>query len=251
MKKIISVLTAALLGLSLCGCGDDSSENETIYSNFKSYISENGTEDNYYIQISKTADSANTLIEASRIADDCAFMEYDVSGTLKFFRGGKLTEISPQTYYAAEETDADWNNFEYEKLSEKYRNALTQILESDAERTVEKTKTDNKEMPYRVTVRYNTGQLDAKSIFSNGGNFGIVSIKFETDAEFKKFSEVTVSCQYDYNSVIYLYSATFGDPNLPDSNGENGQTPDAIEKVFDSYKEKIAAQMEAFMNEQS
>lgn len=245
MKKIISMLTAALLTISLCGCGDDSEENENIYQNFKTYISENGTEENYYIQISKTADSANTLIEASRIGNDCAFMEYDVSGTLKFYRNNALTVISSSTFYIPDTTDAVWEDFEYEELNEKYQGILTDLLDCDAERTVEKEKTGDKEMPYKVSVKYNPEELDTKSIFSNSGNFGIVSVKFQTDENFEKFSEVSVSCQYDYDGVIYLYSVTFGEPNQPDDEGKNGQRPEDIEKIFNSYKQQIEAMMSA------
>lgn len=245
MKKIISMLTAALLTISLCGCGDDSEENENIYQDFKTYISENGTEENYYIQISKTADSANTLIEASRFGNDCSFMEYDVSGTLKFYRNNALTVISSSTFYIPDTTDAVWEDFEYEELNEKYQGILTDLLDCDAERTVEKEKTGDKEMPYKVSVKYNPEELDTKSIFSNSGNFGIVSVKFQTDENFEKFSEVSVSCQYDYDGVIYLYSVTFGEPNEPDDEGKNGQRPEDIEKIFNSYKQQIEAMMSA------
>lgn len=245
MKKIISMLTAALLTLSLCACGDDSEENEKIYQDFKTYISENGTEEDYYIQISKTADSANTLIEASKLGNDCAFMEYDVSGTLKFYRNNALTVISSSYYYVPDKKDAVWEDFEYEDLSEKYRGILTDLLDSDAERTVEKEKTGDKAMPYKVSVKYNPEELDTKSIFSNSGNFGIVSVKFDTDESFEKFSEVSVSCQYDYDGVIYLYSVTFGEPNEPDDEGKNGQRPEDIEKIFNAYNEQIEAMMTA------
>lgn len=245
MKKIISMLTAALLTLSLCACGDDSEENEKIYQDFKTYISESGTEEDYYIQISKTADSANTLIEASKLGNDCAFMEYDVSGTLKFYRNNALTVISSSTFYIPDIKDAAWEDFEYEGLNEKYQRILTDLLESDAERAVEKEKTGDKEMPYKVSVKYNPEELDTKSIFSNSGNFGIVNVKFQTDESFEKFSEVSVSCQYDYDGVIYLYSVTFGEPNEPDDEGKNGQRPEDIEKIFTAYKEQIEAMMAA------
>lgn len=245
MKKIISMLIAAMLTVCLCACGDDSEENESIYQDFKAYISENGTEQNYYIQISKTADSANTLIEASRLGNDCAFMEYDVSGTLKFYRNNALTVISSSNFYVPDKKDAVWEDFEYEGLNEKYQGILTQLLDSDAERVIEKEKTGDKEMPYQVSVKYNPEELDTKSIFSNSGNFGIVSVKFETDESFEKFSEVCVSCQYDYDGVIYLYSVTFGEPDEPDDEGKNGQRPEDIEKIFDSYSEQIEAMMTA------
>lgn len=245
MKKIISMLTAALLTLCLCACGDDSEENEKIYQDFKTYISESGTEEDYYIQISKTADSANTLIEASKLGNDCAFMEYDVSGTLKFYRNNALTVISSSYYYVPDKKDAVWEDFEYEGLNEKYRGILSALLDSDAERTVEKEKTGDKAMPYKVSVKYNPEELDTKSIFSNSGNFGIVSVKFDTDESFEKFSEVSVSCQYDYDGVIYLYSVTFGEPNEPDDEGKNGQRPEDIEKIFNAYNEQIEAMMTA------
>lgn len=245
MKKIISMLTAALLTLCLCACGDDSEENEKIYQDFKTYISESGTEEDYYIQISKTADSANTLIEASKLGNDCAFMEYDVSGTLKFYRNNALTVISSSYYYVPDKKDAVWEDFEYEGLNEKYRGILSALLDSDAERTVEKEKSGDKAMPYKVSVKYNPEELDTKSIFSNSGNFGIVSVKFQTDESFEKFSEVSVSCQYDYDGVIYLYSVTFGEPNEPDDEGKNGQRPEDIEKIFNAYSEQIEAMMTA------
>ncbi len=243
MKKIISILTAALITMLLCSCGDDSKENETIYQNMKSYVLENGTEENYYIQVSKTADSANTLIEASKLGNDCAFMEYDASGTLKFYRNSTYTVISSSTYYVPDKKDAKWEDFEYEALSEKYRGILSSLLDSDVEREIERSKTDNKSMPYKINVKYNPTELDTKSIFSNSGNFGIVSVKFETDKEFKKFSEITVSCQYDYDGVIYLYSVTFGDPNEPDEEGKNGQRPEDLGKIYASYEAKIEARM--------
>lgn len=93
-------------------------------------------------------------------------------------------------------------------------------------------------MPYKFSVKYNPEELDTKSIFSNSGNFGIVSVKFESDKDFEKFSEVSVSCQYDYDGVIYLYSVTFGEPDQPDSEGKNGQRPEDIQKIYESYKNK-------------
>ncbi|MGN1085433.1 MAG: lipoprotein [Porcipelethomonas sp.] len=245
MKKIISMLTAALLTVSLCACGDDSEENEKIYQDFKTYISENGTEEDYYIQISKTADSVNTLIEASRLGNDCAFMESGSNSTTKFCRNNTLTVISALNYYVPDKRDVVWEDFEYEGLNEKYQGILTDLLESDAERAVEKEKTGDKEMPYKVSVKYNPEELDTKSIFSNSGNFGIVNVKFQTDESFEKFSEVSVSCQYDYDGVIYLYSVTFGEPNEPDDEGKNGQRPEDIEKIFTAYKEQIEAMMAA------
>ncbi len=41
-------------------------------------------------------------------------------------------------------------------------------------------------MPYKFSVKYNPEELDTKSIFSNSGNFGIVSVKFESDKDFEK-----------------------------------------------------------------
>lgn len=245
MKRIISMFTAVFLTLCLCACGDDSEENEKIYQDFKSYISENGTEENYYIQISKTADSANTLIEASKLGSDCAYMEYDASGTLKFYRNNALTVISAASFYIPDKKDAVWKDFEFEGLNEKYQEILTALLDSDAERTVQKEKNGSKAMPYNVSVKYNPDELDTKSIFSNSGNFGIISVKFQTDESFTKFSEISVSCQYDFDGVIYLYSVTFGDPNDPDDEGKNGQRPEDIEKIFNAYSAQIEANMAA------
>ena len=110
--------------------------------------------------------------------------------------------------------------------------------ETDGERSIDRSSTGNKNMPYKFSVKYNPEELDTKSIFSNSGNFGIVSVKFESDKDFEKFSEVSVSCQYDYDGVIYLYSVTFGEPDQPDSEGKNGQRPEDIQKIYESYKNK-------------
>lgn len=244
MKKIISMLTAVVLAVFVCACGKED-DNKNIYNSFKSFIAQNGTEENYYIQISKTANAANTLTEASRLGEDCAFMEYDVSGSLKFFRDDELTEISQKTYYLDEKSDAKWSDFEYDKLYERYRSALNSILESDAEWTLKKSKIENKNMPYSINIQYAAEQLDTKSIFSNSGNFGIVSVKFQTDKEYKSFNQIAVSCQYDYNDVIYLYSVTFGTPQPPDSDGNDGHRPEDIEKIFNTNKEQIQQQIEA------
>ena len=238
MKKFISIMLTALLIASLSSCGNDSEENEKAYGNFKSYISENGTEQDYYIQISKTADSANVLTEASRLGDDCAFMEYDASGSIRYYRNNALTVISGATFYYPDTADASWDDFEYESLNEKYRDILLRLIETDGERSIERSSTGNKNMPYKFSVKYNPEELDTKSIFSNSGNFGIVSVKFESDKDFEKFSEVSVSCQYDYDGVIYLYSVTFGEPDQPDSEGKNGQRPEDIQKIYESYKNK-------------
>lgn len=90
-------------------------------------------------------------------------------------------------------------------------------------------------MPYKFSVKYNPEELDTKSIFSNSGNFGIVSVKFESDKDFEKFSEVSVSCQYDYDGVIYLYSVTFGEPDQPDSEGKT----DSVLRIYRKYTNLI------------
>lgn len=241
MKKIITLILAVAMTISLCACGDDSEENKKIYEDFKNYVSENGTEDDYYIQISKTADSANTLIEASKLGNDSAFLEYDASGAIKYYRNNALTVISEATYYYPDTNEAKWEDFEFESLNQKYRGILSQLLESDVETTIEKSKTGNKEMPYKVSVKFNPTELDTKTIFANNGNFGIVSVKFETDENFEKFSEISVSCQYDFEGVIYLYSVTFGQPNDPNSEGKDGQRPEDIQEIYQSYIKRLSA----------
>lgn len=238
MKKFILIMLAAILSVSLSSCGDDIEENEKAYNNFKSYISENGIEQDYYIQISKTADSANVLTEAARLGNDCAFMEYDASGSIRYYRNNALTVISGATFYYPDTKDASWEDFEYESLNNKYRDILLRLIETDGEKSIERSNTDDKNMPYKYSVKYNPEELDTKSIFSNSGNFGIVSVKFESDKKLENFSEVTVSCQYDYDGVIYLYSVTFGAPDQPDSDGKNGQRPEDIQKMYESYKNK-------------
>lgn len=233
MKKITAFLSAVVLAISLCSCGDE--DNSKIYQNFKNFISENGTEDNYYIRISKTADSSNVLTEASKLGNDCAFMEYDISGKIRYYRNHALTVVSAQTYFVPDKSSAEWEDFEFEQLNEKYRAIFEELLESDCKTTIEKSKIKDGDNLYSVTVKYDLDDLDANSIFSNSGNFGYVNVKFETDKSFSEFSEVSVNCQYDYNSTIYLYSVIFGDPNEPDENGENGQRPEDIKEIYEKY----------------
>lgn len=241
MKKLISIIISAALTISLCACGDNDEENEKTYENFKIYVTENGIEEDYYIQISKTADSANTLIEASKFGNDCAFMEYDASGTIRYYRNNSLTLISAETLYMPNTKDAQWENFEFEALNEKYENILSLLLETNTEKTIEKSNTGNKKTPYKFDVKFNPEELDTKSIFSNNGDFGIVSIKFETDENFKEFGEVSVSCQYNFDGVIYLYSVTFGEPNAADDTGKNGQRPENIQNIYEVYASQVTA----------
>lgn len=240
MKKIISVILAALMTLSLCACGEKKAPDANeVYKALKNHVAESGLEDNYYIQISKTANSANTLIEASKLGDDTAFMEYDISGTLKFFRNRTLTVITGSNFFVPEKTDASWNDFEFDGINDAYRNAFTQLIDSDAKITVDIEKAENQDGVYNVDVQFETEELDTKAIFGNSGNFGIVSIKFKTDSEGKTFEDVTLSCQYDYDSIIFLYAVTFGDPNEPDEDGKNGQRPEDIKAIFKEYEDGI------------
>lgn len=245
MKRIISVMITIAMTLCLGACGEKSDDTAKIYDNFKNHIIQNGIEDNYYIQISRTAEAANVLIEASKTTDDCAFMEYDIRGKLRFFRNDLLTTISYETYYAPEKTKYEWSDLEFDGLNEKYRKVLDELLKSDSEKSIEITKTDNKKMPKKVSIKYNPEELDTKSIFSNSGNFGIVSVKFETNEDYSKFNEVSVNCQYDYNGTIYLYSVTFGEPNKPDDEGKNGQRPEDIENIYKEYTKEISSEISA------
>ena len=246
MKKIISVILAAFMTLSLCACGEsDAPDASKIYDDLKSHVAENGLEDNYYIQISKTANSANTLMEASRLGDDTAFMEYDVSGTLKFFRNRTLTVITGSNFFIPEKTDAVWEDFEFESINEAYRSAFTQLIEGDAKTTATVEKSEDEKGVYNVNIQFEPKDLDTKTIFGNSGNFGIVSIKFKTDSKGKTFEDVTLSCQYDYDSIIFLYAVTFGDPNEPDEEGKNGQRPEDIKAIFKEYEEGITQSIAA------
>lgn len=236
LKKIVSIFISAVLLVCLCSCKGNNEDD--VYELFKSYISQNGIEEDYYIQISKTANAENTLVEASKMGDDCAFMEYDVSGLLKFYRSGSLTEISALTYFAPDKTDAKWEDFEFASLNEKYRSILNNLLEGDKKKTIETSKTEDKEYPESVKIKYDVKELDTKSIFSSGGNFGSVTVKFDTDKTCSKFKNVTVSCQYDYNDIIYIYAVTFGKPADPDENGKDGHRPEDIEKIFENYSQK-------------
>ena len=39
-------------------------------------------------------------------------------------------------------------------------------------------------------------------------------------------------------TALYIYSVTFGEPDQPDSEGKNGQRPEDIQKIYESYKNK-------------
>lgn len=245
IKKIITLITAALLSVSLTACGETDTGSTDIYDNFKGFIEQSGMEENYYIQISKTAAADFTLIEASKYGTDCAFMESDASSTLKFFRNGTLTVYSAENYFVPKKTDAQWPDFEFNKINEKSRGIVEELLRSDTQPEVSSSENDSKDMPYSISLKYAPGELDTKALFSSGGNFGSVSIKAKADKEYQSFESVSLNYQYDYDGVIYLYGVTFGDPAEPDENGNNGHRPEDISALFKQYSKNIEDKMTA------
>lgn len=244
MKKFLSVLFCTVFCISLCSCSDKRDENKgEVFENFKKYIAENTLDDNYYIQISKTASESHILTEASKLNNDCAFMHYDVNGNLKFYRNGKYTTLSISNLYIPEEKDAQWEDFEYESMAADYREIIAQLC-SNTENTIkdiEASDSENKEFPDKYSVQYDTDTIDTKTLFKNGGNFGSISIKFLSDESGKNYKDISLNCQYDYNDEIYVISVKYGDPDSPDEKGENGQRPEDIEEIFQDYVDKLTS----------
>ena len=131
MKKIFALFTSTLFCLSLCSCSENSEDKNKTFEDFRNYISETALEDDYYIQISKTASNAQTLIEASKMNEDCAFMQYDYTGALKFYRDSKYTVVSAETFYVPEEKDAQWSDFNYESMAQQYREIISALCSDE------------------------------------------------------------------------------------------------------------------------
>lgn len=237
MKKIISLITASAIFLFCCSCGDSKDEKE-IFEDLRSSHSEIGTESEYYIRVSETAAGANTLKEASKQDGDCAFIESGADGTLKFFRNGKYTVSSIATFYAFSEQDAQWSDFRYDDDAEKYGEIYRELIKNDSF-SVEMKSSGDKSAPYKVTAKYDMDSLDTKSLFKNGGDYGYVTISFLTDKKGETFKNITLNFQYDYVDTIYLYSVQFGAPNPPDSDGNGGQRPEDLGKIFEDYKKNM------------
>lgn len=249
MKKIKAILLSAVFCLSLSACEEKTNFDEAAaFENMKTGISENIESEDYYIQISRTQSEAHVMTEVSKYGDDCAFLEYDVMGALKFFRNGKLTNISADTFYQADSKDASWEDFSYYKTADTYRNALkTVIADSSAVDEITYEENDSEDFPYKVTVKYNLDKIDVNTLFGSGGNFGFVNIKFLSDESGTSFDEETLHVQYDYNSEIYVISAKYGDIDLPDEKGKNGQRPEDIEKEYNSNAEELQASFEQYL----
>lgn len=250
MKKIFSVILSAVFCISLCSCSDKREENKNeVFEKFREYISENTLDDNYYIQISKTASESHILTEASKMGDDCAFMHYDVNGNLKFYRNGKYTSLSVSSLYIPEEKDAQWEDFEYESMAVSYREVISELCSKENDtadrqniiKSISVSDSENKEFPDKYSVQYDPETVDTKSLFKNGGNFGSISIKFLSDESGTNYKDVSLNCQYDYNNEIYVISVKYGTPDSPDEKGENGQRPEDIEEIFQGYVDKLTA----------
>ena len=248
MRKIFSVILCTVFCVSLCSCSDKREENKNeVYENFREYIAENTLEENYYIQISKTASESHILTEASKLNDDCAFMHYDVNGNLKFYRDGKYTALSISNLYIPEEKDAKWEDFEYESMAASYREIIAQLCSNKDDSSKNTVKdinvsdSDNKEFPDKYSVQYDLETVDTRSLFQNGGNFGSLSIKFLSDENGINYKDISLNCQYDYNDEIYVISVKYGTPDSPDEKGENGQRPEDIEEIFQDYVDKLTS----------
>ncbi|MBQ3565866.1 MAG: hypothetical protein IJA12_01685 [Oscillospiraceae bacterium] len=261
MKKIKSIITAVLLCLSLTACGEEKEafSQTQAYENMRNFYSDTASDiEDYYIQISKTQSEAHVMTEVCKDGDDCVFLEYDVMGALKFFRNNKLTNVTYETFYQPEEKDAQWSDFSYQKTADTYKNVLNALTDtefSDSERdtyaikeiTVEET--EDKSYPYKVTAQFDMNKINAKEMFSSGGNFGSVSVKFLSDEKGESFDDISLYVQYDYNDEIYVISAKYGEPNNPDEKGENGQRPDDIEKEYEKNLEELQASFEQYLEQ--
>lgn len=233
MKKIIMLITAAML--VLCTSCSDKKSAEDIYKDLRenSQTVLNESENNYYIRISETEAGVHTLQEASKSGADSAFMESCTDGSVKFFRKGKYIESSPETFYVKSEKSAEWSDFSYDSTAEKYSQAYTELLKNDSY-TIEKKESEDKEAPYKITAKFDVNAIDTKALFSNSGNYGSVTITFLTDKSGEIYKNIALNCQFDYNDTIYIYSVQFGEPNSPDSDGNGGQRPADIENVYKS-----------------
>ncbi len=250
MKKILAFALASLLFISLSGCGVDSVDKELAFQNMRDFFINEFRCADYYIQMSKTKAEEHVMTEISAIGDDCAFLEYDYSGALKFFRNNKLTSISPQTYYAKDSGDAKWTDFTYYKNAENYRSVLFQLCQNNRSDEIENIKietTKNDDFPYKISVYYDLEKTDAKKLFNNGGNFGSLSVKFLCSEDLKKFDDISLNVQYDFNAEIYVIAAYFGEPNLPDESGNNGQRPEDIEEIFEEYSARMENSFEEYL----
>lgn len=248
MKKFFSVILCAVLCVSLCSCTDEREENKSdVFKNFRGYIAENELDDNYYIQISRTASESHILTEASRLNDDCAFMQYDVTGNIKFYRDETYTTISYDHLFIPEEKDAQWTDFEYENMAESYREIISELCsmadsdDADTVKSIDVSDSDDKEYIGKYSVQFTPENLDTKSLFKSGGNFGSVSIKFLADESGSNFKDISLNCQYDYNGEIFVISVKYGTPDSPDKDGKNGQRPEDIEKIFQQYADNLTA----------
>ncbi len=250
MKKIKAILLSAVLCLSLSACGEEKIDfNETTaFENVKPALSENLKSDDYYIQISKTQSEAHVMTEVSSFEGNYAFMEYDVSGALKFFKDGKLTTMSPSTFYQADTKETTWEDFSYQKTADTYSTVLYTISQdADAIKEITFEENDSEKYPFKVTVNYDLKKLNANELFGSSGSFNSVSIRFLSDEKGESFDEITLHVQYDYNSEIYVISAKYGDVNLPNKNGKNGQRPEDIEKEYNQNAEELQASFEQYL----
>lgn len=250
MKKIKAILLSAVFCLSLSACGEEKVDfNETsAFEKAKPVLSENLKSDDYYIQISKTKAQAHVMTEVSSFEGNHAFMEYDISGAIKFFKDNTLTNISPETFYQVDTKEMAWEDFSYQKTADTYSAVLYTISQdTDAIKDITFEENDNEKYPFKVTVNYDLKKINANELFGSSGNFGSVSIKFLSDENGENFDEIALHVQYDYNSEIYVISAKYGDINLPDKKGKNGQRPEDIEKEYTQNAEELQSSFEQYL----
>ena len=254
MKKLFSIiisLVSAVLCLCLTACGDKP-DTQKLAGLMKEYMTGSFQSDDYYIQLSRTGDKAHTITEVSKMGDDKCFLAYDVNGEIKYFRNGKLTTVSAGTLYAPEEKDADWDDFNYGKTADNYRNVLLELC-SDTDEKLYKIKeikyedSGNEDLPYKVSVFYDLSKFDCKKLFGSQGNFGIMSIKFLTDLKGSRFDNITLHVQYDYNSEIFVSASSYGQPKTPEQNNGNGQRPDDIEEMYHIRADQLQNSFEEYL----
>lgn len=256
MKKIVSVILSFLLCLILTACGEEKPDGAAAFENMRSFFLNDFKSENYYIQKSKTQAESHVMTEISMLDGDCAFLEYDATGSLKFFRNDEVTTISPETYYIRETKEAEWSGFSDYQLDSIYSGIMNWLCKTDYSESSDNTsviseinveKNDNENFPYKVSVHFDPKKIDTKEAFGNGGNFGSISIKFLCSDDGKNFDDISLNLQYDYNSTIYVAAEYFGEPNLPDKDGNNGQRPEDIQEIFDDYAEDMEKSYEEYL----
>ena len=234
----------------LTACGEKPDE-LYLESAMRAYMVNSFKSNDYYIQMSRTKSEAHTVTEISKMGDDKCFLAYDANGIIKYFSNGKVYDVSAETLYAPQESDAEWDDFTCGKTADKYREVLMTLCgDSNNEYPVKEVKLDdsgNETLPYKVSVYYDISKFDCGKLFGSQGNFGSLSIKFLTDLNGSTFDNVTLHVQYDYNSEIFVAAAKYGLPKAPEENDGNGQRPEDIKEVYELRMKELQSSFEEYL----